>query len=515
MLLTSVGLPYYFHYVHGMEVAFADILYGSVVLIAWWWPRAGIVLAPSLGLVLMGSHLVTDQTTPLLHDVERSLTLFAIALVMSALTRQAREAEEETRQHNRELSALNAVATAVSGSLDLGAILNEAIDNTMEAIKAEAAELYLLDEQAMSLALAVHRGVSDEYAQGPKQVRLGEGLVGKVAQLGKPMVMDNPSVPELAAMAEEEGLRSFVAVPLLAKGKTLGTMTVATHSPRRFTPRELKLLISIGHQIGIAVENAQLFEDLEQANVQLERWSRDLERKVEERTKELEQAHEKLLRAERAATIGQLGASVAHEFRNPLGVIKNSLYYLNMRLRDGDDKVQKHLSLANREIARVNKIIHDFLGFARVSKPALQETRIKTLIEEALSRTGVPNKVMVITELEKDLPPLMADPDQMSEVFMNIILNAVQAMPDGGTLEIASRLADGFIAVKFKDTGCGLPEENLDRIFKPLFTTKARGIGLGLAVVKTLVEGHGGTIEAQSEVGVGSTFTVRLPISGG
>ena len=253
----------------------------------------------------------------------------------------------------------------------------------------------------------------------------------------------------------------------------------------------------------------------------LKEYSERLEEMVEERTKQLQDAQERLLRAERLAAIGRLGASVSHELRNPLGVIKNSVYYLKMRLGDADDKVKKHLNIIEEEISRSNKIVSDLLSFARDTKLALEEVQINAVVQDALSRTPVPDTVSVITRLEEDLPPLMADPSQIEQVFINMITNAVQAVTSlhsadahhRGTLEISTRAEDGFIVTEFKDNGCGIPEENLGKLFEPLFTTKTKGIGLGLAVSKRIIEAHGGSIEVESEIGKGTTFTIKLPTS--
>jgi two-component system NtrC family sensor kinase len=285
---------------------------------------------------------------------------------------------------------------------------------------------------------------------------------------------------------------------------------------------ELKLKIAKG------LERVRLAEERQRAEEALKEYSERLEEMVEQRTKELQEAQEQLIRTERLAAIGQLAASVGHELRNPLGIINNSVYYLNMKLRDADEKMKKHLKIMEREILSSNKIINDLLGFTRERKPTLKEADINVIVEDALSRTAVPNKVAVITKLGENLPPLMADPNQIQQVFINLISNAAQAMTssgsvetsNGGRLEIATKVEGGFIVTEFKDNGCGIPEENLGRLFEPLFTTKAKGIGLGLAVSRSLVEGHGGTIEVESpsaglgagEVERGTTFRVRLPI---
>ena len=253
----------------------------------------------------------------------------------------------------------------------------------------------------------------------------------------------------------------------------------------------------------------------------LKEYSGRLEEMVDERTKELRDAQQQLLRAERLAAIGQLGASIGHELRNPLGIIKNSTYYLNMKLGQASEKVKKHLGIIEKEITRSNKIITDLMDFARVRRPALRKTDVNLLVREAVSRSKVPENVEVITHLKKGLSPLMADPGQIEQVFINMISNATQAMTssnsaethDGGRLEISTRAEDGFIVTEFKDDGCGISEENLGKLFEPLFTTKTKGIGLGLAISTAIVEAHEGRIGVESELGKGTTFTVKLTAS--
>ncbi len=263
---------------------------------------------------------------------------------------------------------------------------------------------------------------------------------------------------------------------------------------------------------GSTVIVVQDITERKRAEEALKEYSERLGEMVEERTGELRDAQERLLRAERLAAIGQLGASVGHELRNPLGIIKNSAYYINMKLSDADEKVRKHLKIIENEISRSNKIISDLMSFAQNTRLALQMTQINPIVLDALSRTPVPDTVAVITKLGQNLPPLMADPSQIEQVFINMISNAVQAVSEGGRLEITTKAEEGFIVTEFKDTGCGIPEENLEKIFEPLFTTKAKGIGLGLAVSKQIIEAHEGSIEVQSEVGKGTAFTIGLPM---
>ena len=253
-----------------------------------------------------------------------------------------------------------------------------------------------------------------------------------------------------------------------------------------------------------------------QAEEKLREYSERLEGMVEERTKALGEAQEQLVRRERMAILGQLAGGVGHELRNPLGVIKNAAYYLKMVLEDPEPKVQEMLEILDEEVGTSESIISALLDFARGKPPVRQEVNISDLVGEALSRISVPEDVEVIRQLDETLPVLSADTDQLSQVFGNILLNAVQAMPEGGQLTVKSEVErPEWIAVSFRDTGTGMSAEHLGKVFEPLFTTKARGIGLGLALSRTLAEGHGGTIGAKSEEGRGSTFTVRLPVAGG
>jgi len=230
---------------------------------------------------------------------------------------------------------------------------------------------------------------------------------------------------------------------------------------------------------------------------------------------ERKEMQERLVRQERLAVLGKLAGGVGHELRNPLGAIKNAAYFLQMVLaeRGLDPEMEEALEILEREVNRSERIVGDLLDFARARPPARRKADVNEVIQAALSRAKIPEGVEVVRQLDEDLPSVLADPAQLEQVFGNLMRNAVQAMPDGGRLVVQTEREDWeWLAVSIADTGVGIPEENLEKIFEPLFTTRAKGIGLGLAIVKTLVEGHGGAIEVESEVGKGSTFTLRLPV---
>ena len=274
-------------------------------------------------------------------------------------------------------------------------------------------------------------------------------------------------------------------------------------------------LLNMHEVLGVvrdALEKQRLIEEKRHAEEQLKEYSEHLEEMVEERTKELREAQEELIRKEKLTVLGQLASGVSHELLNPLGAIKNVAYYLNMVLKDPESNVKEILDILDKEVAVCESIISSLFEFASSTPLLKREVDINDIIRGVLSNTTVPEKVEVVRQLDEVLPTILGDRDQLGQVFGHIILNAIQAMPEGGQLTVKSEFpSQEWVAISFTDTGIGIHKDNLGKVFDPLYTTKAKGIGLGLAIIKDLVETHGGTIEVQSEVGKGSTFTIRLP----
>jgi two-component system NtrC family sensor kinase len=268
------------------------------------------------------------------------------------------------------------------------------------------------------------------------------------------------------------------------------------------------LLSTLADYAAIAIEKAELYG-------QLKRFTEELEQRVEERTRELRETQDALIQSEKLASIGQLAAGVAHEINNPIGVILGFAQVLRKRT-DADDPLYRPLSLIEQEGVRCKNIVQDLLDFSRQSKFAPRRLSVIDVIESAVKlMEHQPNSELVTVERDYagELPQVVADENQLQQVYFNIIRNAYQAMPDGGTLRITSAVEEDTVLTSFADTGVGIPEENLRQIFDPFFTTKevGQGTGLGLSVSYGIVRQHGGTIEVSSENGDGATFTVRLP----
>ncbi len=280
----------------------------------------------------------------------------------------------------------------------------------------------------------------------------------------------------------------------------------------------LELSISSKDEIGQLAESFNhMLIRLKQARRELEDYGRTLEEKVEQRSQQLKKIQAQLMQSENLASLGRPPSGVAHEINSPLTGILTFSHLLMRKLKDNPE-LQRELELIVRETTRVSTIVRGLLDFARESKPQKRPCNINELILHTLSlveHQSVFHDIRIVKNLDPQVAMILLDANQIQQVFMNVLLNAADAMPAGGTLTITSTMApeDSFVQVRFADTGSGIPEKNLHRIFDPFFTTKAdkKGTGLGLAVSYGIIERHRGHIEVQSEEGKGTTFTIKLP----
>ena len=204
---------------------------------------------------------------------------------------------------------------------------------------------------------------------------------------------------------------------------------------------------------------------------------------------------------------------VGHDLRNPLTSITGCTYYLEKNLdKNASEKMREMLSLINKNIAYSNKIINDLLDYSREIVLELNESTPKSIMKEVLSAVKIPENTRLVN-LTKNHPKMQIDLQKAKRAFINLITNAVDAMPDGGTLTVESKKAGSSVVFKVSDTGTGIPKEVMDNLWSPLFTTKAKGMGFGLPICKRIVEAHGGSIRVESAVGKGATFIITLPIN--
>ncbi len=221
---------------------------------------------------------------------------------------------------------------------------------------------------------------------------------------------------------------------------------------------------------------------------------------------------QKLLRAERLGVLGEMAGSMGHEMRNPLNVIKTSAFYIRGKITGADPKVMDHLDRVERGVERADNIITDLLSYSRIGTSVPRETDMRLLVDSSVGELTVPEGVEIKVAVPDDLPAGWVDPGQYGQVLHNLLVNAVQAMPAGGTIEVELRDTEGYLETVVRDNGAGISAEDLPKVFEPLFSTKAVGTGFGLAVCRRLVEDHRGTISLESEEGKGTTVMFRLPM---
>ena len=274
---------------------------------------------------------------------------------------------------------------------------------------------------------------------------------------------------------------------------------------------ELFLFLLIGGVTGVLsqMERNQRTR-YEQALVRLD----ESHRKLKEQTDILFQTEEQLRMADRLSALGELSAGMAHEIRNPLSAIKGAVEILKDDYRPDEIKYE-FIQILLKETDRLNHIVQEFLGFARPKRPDFQQADVNEAIESVLTLTMQEAKKAGVT-VEKSLDPSIGkrslDAGLLKQAFLNIILNAIQAMPDGGTLTVESFFRDNAIEVRIADTGTGISEENRKKLFSPFFTTRKNGTGLGLAITYRIIQNHRGTIDVKSAQGKGSAFSVKIPV---
>jgi PAS domain S-box-containing protein len=422
---------------------------------------------------------------------------------------------DEMRRNSEQLSALNRISLTVSSSLQVEEVLANTIDLIVSVLQVGSVRVYLLAEDGEYLYLAAAHGLSREFVEDPLVQRraLGEGLLGDVAQRGETVIAEDASqVGSLYRDAvQKEGLQSVAYIPLRSKGRTVGVLSASSHFIEKFSSQQIEFLTSIGNQIGMAVENANLYE------------------KTRKALEDVSAAQEQVLRTEKLASLGKLAATIAHEINNPIAVV---LTYIRLMLKligrqhfapERLEDINRYLATMEAETSRCGEIVKNLLAFARQSQIDMKANSIRKIIDRTLplvSHDLELRGIRLVKNLEEDIPNVQCDFKQIQQALLNVLGNAAEAMTEGGTLtlQVCQAAKTGYVEVVVTDTGCGIPPENLKDIFEPFFTTKEerKGVGLGLAVVYGIVARHRGTIEVESPpVGgeTGSRFRILLPIA--
>ena len=508
-----------------------------------------IVAGLSVAGCLITRSVVSDQEHKLLKQRTEEAALYLSTAISSVQTELASLAASAAATHESAdaFKQSTALLTSAPGGFSTVALIREGTPPTVVASSGGTLDAGLGPEREQAITTAIQKvGLTGSLVATPLIHSGTSRLLG--------FAYASPSLPQAAIYAEtavkdttqsptqsqpfSELIAAVYAVPrvqadqlVVASSKTerlpLSGDTVAAKSPVGQGQPWL-LVAKARHSLvgsvatwtpwvllGAGLIAAVLATGIVEALVRRREFADDL---VQERTEELQKsladlasAHEQLVRTERLAAIGQLASTVGHELRNPLGVISNAVYLLRGDLGpEPSEPAQRHLATAEREVSAATVIVSDLLEFARERQPAQADVNMTALADEVLSI--LPPPTGITAERVGDGSAVgHVDRDMIRQVLLNLVGNGYQAMPDGGHLTLSVDSVGGAVQIGVRDTGMGMTEEVRKRLFEPFFTTKARGVGLGLAVSKRIVEAHGGTISATSEVGAGTQFTMVLP----
>jgi PAS domain S-box-containing protein len=332
------------------------------------------------------------------------------------------------------------------------------------------------------------------------------GIMGRCILEGKNYnITDASKNPHVdGRLLELLGTEAFALVPLIGRGKPLGAMIADNRFTRRpIQDADVDLLETLANHASLAIERAHLYDQLTQKVQELEQAYRNLK-----------ESQDQLLRAERLSVVGKMATRLAHEMRNPI-VSLGGFARLMAKKLPREEPNQEYLSIITEEVARLEKLLTEVLDFARPIRPSLETVDLNEVIQRVVVMMQPEidaRKTTAHMNLHADLPVLSLDPLQISQVMQNIIRNALEAMPSGGDLYVRTRSLSDHLRVEIEDTGVGIPQEHMGKLFSEFFTTKSEGVGLGLAVAYQTIHNHGGTIDVNSQEGKGSTFRIDLPM---
>jgi signal transduction histidine kinase len=459
-----------------------------------------LLFVPSFALIL-GSQKIFFQETNYLFSVVIFLILFLVTIFFQKIKPSTERAVEQLlfkdRYDYRE--TLSKFSKAMVTILDLKSLSKKIIETITQTMGVEKASLFFLNEERGGYYLLESKNI--RIASFPPILPKGEPLPEYLQKMKEIIIREElikgEKIQELNAVTQTMSqLESEVSIPLISKGQLVGMINLSHKFNRDiYSHEDLELLSTLANQTAIAIENARLYEDLKKSKSYIRR-------------------------ADRLASLGTLTAGLAHEIRNPLVAIKTFTQLLPERLED--EEFRNHfLNIASGEVDRISALVTELLEFARPSEPKFELEDINGILDGMILLVSTETKskhIDIIKEYASDLLPITIDREQMKQVFLNILLNAIEATSENGKIYVKTRSfpkpeGEPYIQIEFTDTGCGIPTEYLEDIFTPFFTTKEKGSGLGLSISNQIIQDHKGYIDVESQVNKGTSFFVNLPLN--
>jgi len=467
------------------------------------WDPGSAMCAPLRDDEVVFGVINVEYRTPNFIDKTDLFLLETLANVLSSIFVNAQE-YQQLHSNFEQLEAVRETALDLGKDLDLGILMKRVVNRVRDLVDARGAELGLVDEKEKLVRVLVSENPWQDYTG--YSFPLMSGVAGRIAALGEPLaVADFNSWSGKSESSFRAPFTTVAGVPLKLSGEVIGTLSVQDDRPTRaFDNEDIQILELLAPQLSIFIRNARLYQELEETLV--------AQRLAEER----------LIRSAKMAAIGEMAAAIAHELNNPLTTV-TGFTELILEGMSEDSPEYEDLSLVLKEAQRSRSVVRRLLDFSRQGEILHVESDINEIISTVLAlvhHIAQTSDTDIRVEMWDDLPKISIDRNQIQQVFLNLIHNGIQAMPNGGDLHIHTLLdqrEDGdWVGVVIKDSGEGIREENLDRIFEPFFTTKpsGEGTGLGLSVSYNIVSEHGGYIDVNSKEGEGAEFSVWLPVSG-
>jgi len=459
-----------------------------------------LLFAPSILLVILSQNIFFDKINYLFSTII-FLLLFIVTILFYRIKPKTEKAVEQLLFKNRYdyRETLGSFSKAMVTILELRSLSREIIDTISQTMGVEKASLFLWDEEKGGYSLFESKNIkiNDSLAMLYKSdplphylQRIGEIIIKEELAKGANISELNDVIRKMSLLEAE------VSIPLNLKGQLIGIINL-THKFNKdiYSHEDIELLSTLANQTAIAIENARLYEDIKKSKSYIRR-------------------------ADRLASLGTLTAGLAHEIRNPLVAIKTLTQLLPERLDDEEFRSQ-FLQIASGEVDRISSLVNELLDFARPSDPKLKLEDINNILDGMILLVSTETKkkqINITKNYTSDLPPVQIDREQIKQVFLNILLNAIEATRENGKIDVKTRSfikpgGEPYVQIEFTDTGSGIPEEYLEDIFNPFFTTKSTGSGLGLSISNQIIQEHRGYIHVESHLNKGASFFINLPVN--
>jgi signal transduction histidine kinase len=459
-----------------------------------------LLFIPSILLIILSQKLFFKEINYLFSAIILSLLLL-VAFFFHQIKPGTEKAVEyflfKNKYDYRE--TLGKFSKAMVSILDLQSLSKRIIDTIAQTMGVEKASLFLMNEEKGGYFLQESKNI--KMASQTPLLPKGDPLPCYLQKIGEIIVREElikgANIPELESVIEQMGLLGAeVSIPLISKGQLIGMINLSQKFDKDiYYHEDIELLSTLANQTTIAIENANLYEDLKKSKSYMRR-------------------------TDRLASLGTLTAGLAHEIRNPLVAIKTFTQLLPERLED--EEFRSHfLNIASSEVDRISSLITELLEFARPSDPKMEFEDINSILDGMILLVSTETKkkqINIVKNYITNLPPIKIDREQIKQVFLNFLLNSIEATPERGEMTVKTRSfvkpgGEPYIQIEFTDNGRGIPAEHLEDIFTPFFTTKDKGSGLGLSISHQIVQDHRGYIDVESELNKGTSFFINLPLN--